>query len=163
MKDNNAKSGSNYFDIIEVEIGENDKKITDSVNAHGETRESLISLIEKKHVFKKLAELVRSDTLFRQKFGDDAAGQSDQGLNFLVGTIKTTDIIRMKRMIHRISRGRAIASFYDLEIDEEEYLFTTSVKQRGFSFAETGKEIEKINTFFSNDIVHHSNDFSFIF
>ena len=31
------------------------------------------------------------------------------------------DIIKMKRMIHRISRGHAVASFYDLEIDQEEY------------------------------------------
>ena len=39
-------------------------------------------------------------------------------------------------MIFRISRGRAITTFYNLSIDKEEYLFTTSIRQRGFSFAE---------------------------
>ena len=42
-------------------------------------------------------------------------------------------------MIFRVSRGRAIASFYDLVINKDEYLFTSSIRSRGFSFANKNK------------------------
>ncbi|MCQ2817646.1 MAG: V-type ATPase subunit a family protein [archaeon] len=135
----NAKTGSAYFDTIQIEIDENDKRIKASVESHGQIRESLISLIEKKHVLKKISELVYTNRQFRMSFGETGAsidGLSGSGLNFLAGTINTVDTMKMKRMIHRISRGRAIASFYDLQIDKDEYLFTTSIRQRGFSFAD---------------------------
>lgn len=147
MKEKNAKTGSNYFDIIEAEIMENDRKVKDSVHSHGQIRESLTTLIEKKHVLKKLSELVYTNQQFRQSFGDAGSStdgvSSGSGLNFLAGTINTLDTIKMKRMIHRISRGRAIASFYDLEIDKEEFLFTASIRQRGFSFADEAKQEEE--------------------
>ena len=37
--------------------------------------------------------------------------QSD--FKFIAGIIKATDELRMKRMIFRLSRGRAIATFFD--------------------------------------------------
>ena len=37
-------------------------------------------------------------------------------LNILSGVIKADDEMRMKRMIFRISRGRAIPQFFDLGI-----------------------------------------------
>ena len=44
--------------------------------------------------------MVKTDQFFRKNLGENEEGmQIDQGLNFLVGTIKTTDIIKMKRMI----------------------------------------------------------------
>jgi V-type H+-transporting ATPase subunit a len=41
--------------------------------------------------------------------------------------------MKMKRMIFRISRGRAISAFYSLEINNDEYLLTSTVRQRGMS------------------------------
>lgn len=37
------------------------------------------------------------------------------GLNFISGVIKAEDDLRMKRMIFRISKGRALPSFFDME------------------------------------------------
>ena len=42
------------------------------------------------------------------------------GANFLAGTIKAEDELRMKRMIFRVSRGRAIPSFFNLEHNPNE-------------------------------------------
>jgi hypothetical protein len=54
----------------------------------------------------------------------------------MAGVVNANEELKMKRMIFRVSRGRALSTFYNLLIDKEEYLFTTSIKQRGFSFAE---------------------------
>lgn len=35
-------------------------------------------------------------------------------LNFIAGVIKAEDDLKMKRMIFRISKGRAIPTFFDL-------------------------------------------------
>lgn len=40
-------------------------------------------------------------------------------LNFIAGVIKAEDDLRMKRMIFRISRGRAIPSFFDLTTENK--------------------------------------------
>ena len=40
------KYGATYFDLIETEIIENDKKIKELVNSHSQIREDLVSLIE---------------------------------------------------------------------------------------------------------------------
>ena len=148
MKAKNVRNGSNYFDHIEAEVMETEKKIKEAVETHGKIRESLTNLIEKKHVLKKVGELVATNQQFKQNFDtmqSDADGIAQgQGLNFLAGTMNAIDTIKMKRMIHRVSRGRAIASLYDLEIDKEEYLFTTTIKNRGYSFAEEKKNEEEI-------------------
>ena len=41
------------------------------------------------------------------------------GLNFLAGIVNSTDCQRMKRMLFRVSRGRALSSFYDLHIENK--------------------------------------------
>ena len=43
--------------------------------------------------------------------------QSD--FKFISGIIKATDEMRMKRMIFRLSRGRAIATYFDYPHEEE--------------------------------------------
>lgn len=40
-------------------------------------------------------------------------------LNFISGIIKAEDDMRMKRMIFRASRGRAIPTFFDLTIEDK--------------------------------------------
>ena len=44
-------------------------------------------------------------------------------------------------MIFRVSRGNAITAFYDLEINKDEYLLTSTVRQRGFFVANKKKNI----------------------
>ena len=72
-------------------------------------------------------------------------------LSFISGVIKLKDELKMKRMIFRVSRGRAIASFYNLVINNDEYLYTSSIKNRGLShritdFNKASERKNKIST-----------------
>ena len=136
MQNRDKKFGSTYFDLIENEIFENDRRINELVDSHTQIREDLISLIEKKHVLLKAEELVRTNLDF-SNFSEADPGENGvkQGmgtnLNFMAGVVGSENEMKMKRMIFRISRGRAITAFYSLEINQEEYLLTSTVRQRG--------------------------------
>jgi V-type H+-transporting ATPase subunit a len=45
------------------------------------------------------------------------------GLKFIAGVIKAEDDLRMKRMIFRVSRGRAMSTFFDLSTDKNDVTF----------------------------------------
>ena len=140
MKLRDKKFGSTYFDLIENEISENDKRIHELVDSHSQIREDLVNLIEKKHVLLKAAELVRTSADFGNfsevDSGENFIKQSASNLNFMAGVVNAENEMKMKRMIFRISRGRAVTTFYSLEINNDEYLLTTSVRQRGMSLAD---------------------------
>jgi len=63
--------------------------------------------------------------------------QSD--LNFLAGVIKAEDDLRMKRIIFRISRGRAIPTFFDL-VTENKFAKIKSEKKIFTIFFQGGNE-----------------------
>ena len=140
MKLRDKKFGSTYFDLIENEVSENDRKIHELVDSHSQIREDLVSLIEKKHVLLKAAELVKTSVDFGNfsevDSGENFIKQSASNLNFMAGVVNAENEMKMKRMIFRISRGRAVTTFYSLEINNDEYLLTTSVRQRGMSLAD---------------------------
>ena len=150
MNQRDKKEGSTYFDLIENEIIENDKRINELVDSHSQIREDLVSLIEKKHVLLKAEELVRTNMDF-SNFSEAAPGENGvkQGLgsnlNFMAGVVNTEHEMKMKRMIFRISRGRAITAFYPLEINNDEYLLTSTVRQRGMSLSSKGR-LEKLSS-----------------
>ena len=139
---NRAQSSlSNYFDLIEAEIMESDRSIKELVDSHTQIRDDLVTLIEKKHVLMKTNQLISSNMEYQRDFGEVSADEngikhSGANINFMAGVVNANEELKMKRMIFRVSRGRALSTFYNLLIDKEEYLFTTSIKQRGFSFAE---------------------------
>ena len=141
MRNRDKKWGSTYFDLIETEIFENDRKINELVDSHSQIREDLVSLIEKKHVLLKAEELVRTQIDY-QGFSDAESGENGikqslaANLNFMAGVVGSENEMKMKRMIFRISRGRAITAFYSLEINNDEYNLTTTVRQRGMTLVE---------------------------
>ena len=138
MLNRDKKFGATYFDLVESEILENERKINELVDSHSQIREDLINLIEKKHVFLKAQELVRSNNL-------NFAGMISS-LNFIIGVVPNENEMKMKRMIFRISRGRAITAFYSLEIDKEEYILTSTVRKRGANFIENpNSKLEKLS------------------
>ena len=53
---------------------------------------------------------------------DMEEGSFRSGLNFIAGVIKAEDDLRMKRMIFRTSKGRAIPTFFDLSNNVNFYL-----------------------------------------
>ena len=145
MNKRDKKLGLTYFDLIENEIIENDKKINELVDSHAQTRDNLVVLIEKKHVLLKAAELIRTNLDFSNfseaEPGEDGIKQGlGSDLNFMAGVINLENELKMKRMIFRVSRGRAITAFYSLEINADEYNLTTSVRERGISLSQNGKE-----------------------
>ena len=132
--------GSTYFDLIENEIFENDRKINELVDSHAQIREDLVSLIEKKHVIIKARELLKNEVYINfseAESGENGIKQSlGTNLNFMAGVVGSENEMKMKRMIFRISRGRAITAFYSLDINSEEYDITSTVRERGQTLIE---------------------------
>ena len=146
IQERDKKFGMTYFDLIESEIIDCEKKINELVDSHSQLREDLIILIEKKHVFQKASELFMN-TISYGNFGevdsneDGFKSSSNSNLVLLAGTVPAENELKMKRMIFRVSRGNAITAFYGLEINKEEYMLTSTVRQRGFSYANKNQNI----------------------
>ena len=150
MKKRDKKYGLTYFDLIENEIIENDKKINELVDSHSQTRDNLFTLIEKKHVLLKAEELIRTNYDFSQfsevDSGDNGVKQGlGTDLSFMAGVINIENELKMKRMIFRISRGRALTAFYSLDINVDEYLLTTSVRERGLTLIQKNQQPSRLN------------------
>ena len=146
MKERDKKLGSTYFDLIENEILENDKKINELVNSHSQLKEDLINIIEKKYVMLKTSELVRNNMVY-QSFGDSEPDDDGVKINtntnlvLIAGTIPVENELKMKRMIFRISRGNAVTTFYSLEINKDEYLLTSTIRKRKYSYVDDEENI----------------------
>ena len=135
---------SNYFDLIENELIENEKKLNDLMQSYKEITEELDLLIEKKSVFDKSSQLMAIQQInlnsprnsynnlnensidnfinTNNKKNIPLIPDDDEDLteiNIISGVIKAEDDMRFKRMIFRASRGRAIPSFFDLTIKNE--------------------------------------------
>ena len=161
IKDRDKKFGSTYFDLLENEILENDRKINELVDSHSQIRDDLVTLIEKKHVLLKASELIRDNIAYgdfsESEAGEDGIKQSTtSNLNFMTGVVNSQYELKMKRMIFRISRGHAVTTFYSLDINNDEYLLTSSVRQRGFSFRGGVRENQQLPQLSS---IIKSNDF----
>lgn len=118
------KYGATYFDLIEAEITQEEKKITELLESFNHINESLENLIEKKSVFDKASQLFLSEgdrSMSINRSSREISLELEEGfrsdLNFIAGVIKAEDDLRMKRMIFRVSRGRAIPTFFDLVVE----------------------------------------------
>lgn len=113
---------ASYFDHIESEITEREKEIIELIDSYTKIKENLELLIEKKMVYEKSLELITTDHL-QQQYGTidskvDINNTSEAGhetsLNFVTGIANVDDEWRMKRMVFRASKGRALVTFFDL-------------------------------------------------
>ena len=116
---------------MEGEITEEEKKITELIESYNHINENLENLIEKKSVFDKSSQLFLSDAenknsnnyASNRSINNPIQGDLEDGfrsdLNFIAGVIKAEDDLRMKRMIFRVSRGRAIPTFFDLSVENK--------------------------------------------
>ena len=95
------------------------------LESYNHINENLENLIEKKSVFDKASQLFLSENeqsgnkLLNNAINLDIEDGFRSDLNFIAGVIKAEDDIRMKRMVFRISRGRAIPTFFDLVIENK--------------------------------------------
>lgn len=116
------RSGKNLFDSVEHEVAEDEKKIVELINSYDSISENLDYIKEKKAVYDKISQLILSGTsdIFdiqkNQKLASSEEELDKSGINTIAGVVKAEDEIKMKRMIFRISRGRATPTFFDLEI-----------------------------------------------
>jgi hypothetical protein len=113
------KFGAVYFDLIEAEVLESEKQLNELVNSYNNIREGLETVIEKKAVYDKALHLL---SVRQPKYGDtleESARLIEEGaytgLNYVFGTIKAEDELKLKRMVHRVSRGRAICTFFNID------------------------------------------------
>ena len=153
IKNRDKKSGSYYFDLVENEIFENDKRIKELVESHTNIREDLLNLIEKKYVFSKTRDLIINNEINPNIANNENLNenfiQTINNLNFMAGTINIGDELKMKRMIFRVSRGRALTTFYDFEMNKNEYLYCLPIKNRGMKIEE--------NNIFSNNMFDYGS------
>ena len=147
MSNMDRNLGSTYFDLIENETAENNKKLKELIDSYNSIDAQLTTLIEKKSVFDKSSELIFSqlNTYKIPKKSSISMGVDDSAaiqnilksveqsqkkellvddydvseLNFISGIIRAEDDMRMKRMIFRASRGRALPTFFDLTIEDK--------------------------------------------
>ena len=142
MESIDKRYGSTYFDLIENEIGEDEKKLKELLESYKNITEQLDSLIEKKSVFDKSSQLMSSqqsninfqkdsfsltnnqtetiETFLKNKNNIPLIPETDiTDVNFISGVIKAEDSMKLKRMIFRASRGRAIPTFFDLTIENK--------------------------------------------
>ena len=143
---------SNYFDLIENELIENEKRINELMKSYKDITEELDLLIEKKSVFDKSSQLMAVQQINlnspRNSYNNNLIENSLENfintnnnkkntplipeddfdlteIHIISGVINPEDDMRLKRMIFRASRGRAIPSFFDLTIKNE----TLNIKQ----------------------------------
>jgi V-type H+-transporting ATPase subunit a len=118
-----------YFDLIENEIIEDHKRINEIVESNNRLKGNYINLIENKLILKKLSEMFEHGELVKQQhhnkndyqlienineINDNNNLLDDNRLNYISGICKNIEEIKIKRMIFRISRGRAITTFFDI-------------------------------------------------
>ena len=143
----NRKLNLNYFDLVEIEINENKKKINELIESYNNITEQLNLLIEKKTIFDKSSDLIFSNISNNNKYKYSNTNiinnqtpsheninfnkeinekklnllndNSISELNFISGVIKAEDDMKFKRMVFRASRGRAIPTFFDLTIENK--------------------------------------------
>ena len=146
MRNMDKNIGSTYFDLIENELSENNRKLKELVESYNSIDEQLNNLIEKKSVYDKSSELILSqistykipkkpnifsgldspnsvEQILRNEENKKTNSLLDDyevsELNFISGIIRAEDDMRMKRMIFRASRGRAIPTFFDLTMEDK--------------------------------------------
>ena len=158
MKNIDKNLGSTYFDLIENEASENNRKLKELVDSYNTINEQLTHLIEKKSVFDKSSELILSqintykipkkqnvfngldspnsvEQMLRMEESKKDSSLLDDyevsELNFISGIIRAEDDMRMKRMVFRASRGRAIPTFFDITIEDK--LSQTKLEKKIFN------------------------------
>ena len=115
---------STYFDYIETEVIENEKKVLDLIESHQKMKEDLEIELEKKLVFEKYFKMTGG---ILNAYDLKQKANSDSLVSFM-GVIRADDEIKMNRMIIRMGRGRAIATFFDMDIPQ--YYSTNLLKKK---------------------------------
>ena len=121
---------STYFDFIESEIIDNERKILELIESYQKVKEDILIELEKKLVFEKYFKMTGG---LLDVYDLQEKANSNSLISFM-GVIKAEDEIKMNRMILRAGHGRAIATFFDFVYPSE----------LPFEFIKNEKEEKKI-------------------
>ena len=124
----NKKYGSEYFDFLENEITEDERRINELIDSYNKTNEHLENLIDKKAVYDKASQLILTGEIGVGAVGsrdiqDDENHTQVIGMETIAGVIKAEDELKMKRMVFRVSRGRGVPTFFDLITEKKSNVF----------------------------------------
>lgn len=125
IQNRDKKYGATYFDLVENEILDANRRINELMDSHNEIREDLCKLVEKKYLF-KIASSINKEA----KDFDAEAREENTGMQQIIGVGSADIEKKMNQVIFRVSRNNANVKFYDLEISDEEYLITSTIRER---------------------------------
>ena len=134
----------NFFDYIQNIVSEDEIKIKTQFNLNKDLLDAFHILLEKKYIFDKMVELFQGRKIIEldkkdnyikledeeeeaQLINDQMRKKKSFGfefdtLNYLCGICNSEDIMKLRRVIFRSSRGRAIPSFYYANLKENSYI-----------------------------------------
>jgi V-type H+-transporting ATPase subunit a len=164
---------SDYFDILENELIEKNKKIQEIINSYNKLKEDLNIDIEKKEVYKKYLNLIKEQKLIneneinmdpdeRQSLNNVSYIHFQSKLLFIIGVVDAVNELKMKRMIFRVSRATAYVNFSDININVEKLInnnkksFKISKKIFIIFYPSDGREILRNKLIKICDLFHTS-------
>ena len=163
---------SNFFDIIQNEIIEDENKIKTQYSLNKQQIDSFHKLLEKKYVYEKMVEIFENNViddkngklnidyielndeneelnLINRKSSDFR--KSSESLKYLSGMCGIEDVMKLRRIIFRAGKGLAIPFFYSSTFNS--FINIIIIKEiffklmRGILFS-MKKNISKINKYF---------------
>ena len=100
---------STYFDLIESEVLEDSRQMEEQLKLNEESKKSYIQLLEEKVIYERLIYMFNKGEIVPQNKDSSINDvMEEQTLNYITGICNSIDEIRIKRLIFRASRGRAI-------------------------------------------------------
>ena len=135
----------NYFDYIQNIVSEDEIKIKTQFNLNKDLLDSFHVLLEKKYIFEKIVELFQGKIIDeldkKEESGNNYIRMEDEEegplmhniiknnksfgfdpIRYLCGICNNEDIMKLRRVIFRASRGRAVPSFYYANLNENSYI-----------------------------------------
>lgn len=166
------------FDCIDYELTKMEKNIEELYTNLNILEEELESLYEKKEVWTIMKTLLldKSENILNQFNQDDRFEDNEQnsGFKIISGIVSSENLIKMKRMIFRVSKGRAVLHSYllghndHLEVKHKEKLETKRIFIILFTGSTEGflyKKIIKVCDIFNSSryIVPVLNEFNILY
>ena len=146
-------SGSTYFDLIEAEILDDEKKMNEQIKIIEENKEDYMKLLENHIILEKLDEMFDKGKIIKMKNNEiitkEEDIENDTGINYISGICEAVDEIKIKRLIFRSSRGRALPTFFNINLKgkKDKYFEEKFKEKRMFLILVQGNYLlNKMNT-----------------
>ena len=159
---------SKYFDLIENELIDKNKKFLELIDSYIKIKDDLYLEIEKKLVYQKYLSLIEENAnLSFLNMSEDSHINNDLNINnisinsnnngvnnnkilFLIGITNAENEMKMKRSIFRASRGNAISNFFNISESIEQMMKDILVNDQE-EFNQNNIKNLDLTLFYSND------------